>query len=45
LIEGARRVFGREPEFQLGTDDGVTVWDVAERDGKTVVGVAARSLL
>ena len=45
LIEVARRVFGREPEFQLGTDDGVTAWDVAERDGKTVVGVAARSLL
>jgi len=45
LIEVARRVLGREPEFQSGTDEGVTVWDVAERDGKTVVGVAARSLL
>ena len=45
LIEVARRVFGREPEFQTGTDEGVTVWDVAERDGKTFVGVAPRSML
>ena len=44
LIEVARRVFGREPEFQTGTDEGVTVWDVAERDGKTFVGVAPRSM-
>ena len=45
LIEVARRVFGREPEFQTGTDEGVTVWDVAERDGKTFIGVAPRSML
>ena len=37
LIEVARRVYQREPEFAVATEDGVSVWDVKVRDGKPVV--------
>ena len=37
LIEVARRVYQREPEFAVATEDGVSVWDVKARDGKPVV--------
>ena len=37
LIEVARRVCGREPEFAVATDDGVTVWDVRCLDGKATI--------
>ncbi|CEG00085.1 NUDIX hydrolase domain-like [Ostreococcus tauri] len=38
LIEVARRRYGREPEFSVCTEDGVSVWDVkALRDGRFVV--------
>jgi hypothetical protein len=37
LIEVARRVYGREPEFAVAADDGVAVWDARCRDGEAAV--------
>ena len=37
LIEVARRVYGREPEFAVAADDGVAVWDARRRDGEAAV--------
>lgn len=41
LIQVARRVYGREPEFQEKTDERVSVWDVYAANGETKIGRSA----
>ena len=41
LIQVARRVYGREPEFQEKTDERVSVWDVYSVKGETKIGRSA----
>jgi hypothetical protein len=41
LIQVARRVYGREPEFQEKTDERVSVWDVYAVKGETKIGRSA----
>ena len=41
LIQVARRVYRREPEFQEKTDERVSVWDVYAANGETKIGRSA----